>query len=407
MSSEPDGIVVVGAGLAGLRTAAALRSHGYAGRLTIVGDEPHHPYDRPPLSKEVLVGRRSAADTLLPLPEDLEARWILGRSAISLNRAQRSVDLDDGTRLRYRALVIATGASARTWPGPAAPPAAGVHTLRRLQDALALQAALARGGPLLVIGAGFIGSEVASSARELDVPVTLVDTVRWPMGSAIGSAAGAFIARIQRRSGVDLRLGTAVAEFTGGHVLTGARLTDGTYIPAKAALLSLGAVPNTGWLRSSGLRLGGGVACDTRCRPLTTGGTPAERIVAVGDVAALPVPTPARGKGRLAHMATGHWSDATAQAEIAAATLLRAEATEAGLPAFSFWSDQFGLRIRSVGLPRLADQAEVHEQDVDRRRLEVSYRREGRLIGALVVNRPSRLSDYRTRLAAEEGHSVK
>ncbi|WP_159942351.1 MULTISPECIES: NAD(P)/FAD-dependent oxidoreductase [unclassified Nocardiopsis] len=401
MSRRTEAVVVVGAGLAGLSAATALRDRGFGGRLTVVGDEPHGPYDRPSLSKDLLTGRRAEEQTGLPLPPDLGARWVLGRSAVRLDRAGRRVLLDDGSALEYDGLVVASGASAVPWPGPPAPPG-GVHTLRGRGDALGLRAALRRGDPLLVVGAGFVGSEVASAARELGVPVTLVDRARTPLEGALGPVAGRLFAGAQARAGVDFRAGTAVRRLLGERSLSGAELSDGTRVRAGAALVALGARPNTAWLRGSGLRLGGGAApglvCDHRRRALGQDGAPAEGVVALGDVVAAPNPLP--GAGAPSHLVIGHWSEAVDHADAAAAALLGQEGpgTE---PVPSFWSDQFGLRVRSVGLPRLADRTEVREHDPDRSRLEVTYHRGGRLVGALTVNRTSRLAAHRARILRE------
>ncbi|CAL9393978.1 Rhodocoxin reductase [Nocardiopsis dassonvillei] len=396
MSRTPDPIVVVGAGLAGLRAATALRGLGYTGRLVLVGDEPDPPYDRPPLSKEVLTGRVPVSATELPVPADLDARLVLGRAAVRLDRAGRTVLLDDGTALRYGGLVIATGSSAAPWPGPGALPERGVHLLRGRRDAAALREALLAGGPVLVAGAGFLGGEVASAARSMGLPVTLADPAGSPLEAAVGPMAGSFVAAVQAAAGVDLRMGATVAELPDRD--GSALLSDGSRVAARTVVLALGARPNTAWLRDSGLGLapGGALLCDGRRRALDHRGSAVPDIVALGDVAAPPHPFP--GPGAPAHLALGHWSEAVDHAAAAAAALLGgAPPREPAVP--SFWSDQFGLRIRSVGLPRAADLAEVLEHDLPDRRLEVVYRRGGRTVGALTVNRTSRLAAHRRRIA--------
>ncbi|MFD6099359.1 NAD(P)/FAD-dependent oxidoreductase [Nocardiopsis flavescens] len=392
MSAAPDPVVVIGAGLAGLRTADALREQGYTGGLVLVGDEPDPPYDRPPLSKDVLTGRVPVSAADLPIPAGLDARTVLGRAAVRLDRAARTVLLNDGTELRYAGLVVATGAGAAPWPGPRTP-GPGVHLLRGRRDAVALRAALLGGGPVLVAGAGFLGCEVASAARSMGLEVTLVARGGTPLESVVGARAGAFMAAVQADAGVDLRTGTAVAALPDrrGRVL----LSDGTRVAARTVVLALGARPATAWLRDGGLLLDpktGALLCDSRGKALDLRGDPVPDIVALGDAAAPPHPCP--GPGTPSHLALGHWSGAVDRAAGAAAALLGAPPPrEPVVP--SFWSDQFGLRLRSVGVPGAADRAEVREHDPVRRRLEVVYLRGGRTVGALTVNRTSRLAGHR------------
>ena len=399
---RPRSVVVVGAGLAGLRASTALRERGFDGDLTLVGEEPHGPYDRPVLSKEVLTGDRSVTDTALPVPPGLEARWLLGRRALALDRTGRRLRLSDGTVLDYDGLVIATGATARPWSGPGAVPESGIHVLRGRGDALELRRALVEGGPLLVVGSGFLGSEVASAARALDVPVTLVGSARHPMERAVGPVVGSVLAGVQQAAGVDLRLGTTVTRFLGQRSIRGAVLSDGSRVGARTVLLALGARPSTGWLRGSGLRLregaSGGVVRDRRGRALAVDGGPVPDVVVLGDASAAPNPLPLDGTP--AHLDIGHWSEAVDHADTVAAALLGQE-DPGDAPVPSFWSDQFGMRIRSVGLPQLGDLTRVHEHDPERHRLEVSYHRGRRVVGALTVNRTSRLAAHRERISRE------
>ncbi|MDR3081140.1 MAG: FAD-dependent oxidoreductase [Streptomyces sp.] len=393
-SPDTSGIVVVGASLAGLRACEALRSRGYRGRLTLVGDEPYVPYDRPPLSKALLAGAAGPEALAFPLDASLDIQLRLGVPAVGLDLAAREVELADSTRLPFDGLVIATGSSARTWPGDTPP---GVHVLRGRDDALALRAELHAGARLVVVGGGFIGSEVAATARQLGAHVTLIEAEPQPLRRAVGEAAGRFLARIHTAAGVDLRTGTKVDGFTGTDRLTGVALSDESWIEATVAVVALGAVPNTRWLEGSGLLLDRGVVCDAYCRALLADGSPAPAVVAAGDVARWPHPFAADDT-----VALGHWSNAVEQAEAAAGTLT---AQEAGphryLPIPSFWSDQYDVRFRSVGLPALADEARVLEDESADRRLEVAYYRQGRLIGALTANRIGRIAAYRRRLTAE------
>ncbi|MGQ4715113.1 NAD(P)/FAD-dependent oxidoreductase [Streptomyces anulatus] len=395
-AGPPRDVVIVGASLAGLRAATTLRAEGFTGRLTVVGAELHAPYDRPPLSKEFLTAP-SPADTGLPAPDSLRARWLLGRPAAGLDPYRRTVTLADGTRLPYDGLLIATGAAARTGAVDGEPgPDQRVFTLRGRDDAVALRAALTPGRKLLVVGAGFLGGEVAAAGRALGLDVTLVEAGPVPLERAVGTEAGEFVGMLHREAGIDLRTGTTVAAFRtapdGG--LSGARLADGRSVAADAAVLALGAVPATGWLAGSGIEAAGGVRTDSRLRALFPDGTAVPGVVAAGDVALVPHPL-ADG----AAPALGHWSGAVEQGAAAARTLLLGGAAPAFEEVPSFWSDVHGVRLRSVGLPGLGDTVKVHECDRDARRLEVSYHRDGRLIGALTVGRTSRLAAYRRTLA--------
>lgn len=391
----PRHIVVVGGSLAGTRTAQALRTQGFDGRLTLIGDEPYPPYDRPPLSKQLLAGTWECADITLPLAAGPDLDLRTGNAATALHLSERMLDLADGSRTAWDGLVIATGAAARPWPAPVP---TGVHTLRTLDDARTLRRALtAPDAMLLVVGAGFLGAEAAATAAGMGLPVTLVEAAAHPLARSVGAVAGDFLAQLHREAGIDLRTGTTVRSFTGTSRVTGAQLDDGTHVPATAVLLALGAVPRTEWLRGSGLLLDGAVVCDEHGRARTDDGKVAPGVVAVGDASRRPHPLI---DGTL-HL--GHWSAAVEQAAIAARTLLH-PADSGGFPETphtipSFWSDQHGVRIRSLGLPHLADEARITEHDLPGRHLEVAYHRDGELVGALTVNRARRLAAYRPRIA--------
>ncbi|TQL18150.1 NAD(P)/FAD-dependent oxidoreductase [Streptomyces sp. SLBN-134] len=404
----PRAVVIVGASLAGLRTAEALRAQGFIGTLTIVGAEPHLPYDRPPLSKQVLTAQTEPPGIALPLPGALDARWLLGRPATGLDATARTVTLADGTLLKYDGLVLATGSAARAAPAALAEPPRGVFTLRGLDDALALRAELAPGRRLVVVGAGFLGGEVAAAARSRGLHVTLVEAAAQPLERAVGTVAGAYVAALHRAAGIGLRTRTTVTGFRAGADgrVTGVELSTGDAVPADVVLLALGSVPATGWLAGSGTAVGQGVHCDPSLRVLYPDGSVVEGVVAAGDVAR--VPQPLAGGARLA---LGHWTNAVEQGTTAAATLLAAGTPAPFTAVPSFWSDLHGARIRSVGLPAVADEARVVEHDLANRRLEVAYHRKGRLVGALTIGRTARLAAYRTALhahreAAQEPASV-
>ncbi|MEU8544843.1 FAD/NAD(P)-binding oxidoreductase [Streptomyces sp. NPDC048717] len=393
---RPERIVVVGASLAGLRAAQALREAGHQGPLTLIGAENHPPYDRPPLSKELLQGKITPAGLALEDTAPLGLDEYYGRRAVHLDTAARLVHLDDGTTHPYDGLVIATGATPRAWPGPL--PSTGVHTLRTLDDAHALKADLDPATPrhLLIAGGGFIGCEIASVARELGHTVTLVTPEPLPLQAAIGPEAAAFLTALHQDAGVEILTHHTVTAVAGTDRPTHVTVSgpDGTRtLPADTVLLALGAVPRTDWLTGSGLRIDQGLVTDEYARVLDGAGRPQPRITAAGDVTRFPHPH----ADDLINL--GHWSNAAEQARAAAHNLLHPHDPVAYRPVASFWSTQYGVRLRAVGLTRQADRTEVREIDPERRRLDVAYYRQGRLIGALTANRAARITAYQAQLA--------
>ncbi len=383
-------IVVAGASLAGWRIAESLRRNGFDGELVLIGEEPYEPYDRPPLSKTVLSGWIGTDKLALPHTPGLHARWILGTAATGLDRTTRTVHLADGRAVGYDRLVIATGARARPWPVPAEAALGGVHVLRGRDDADRLRADLLAGTRrVLVIGGGFTGSEVASSCLDMGIPVTLVQRGPAPLSSALGVAVGAALGARQRAHGLDLRVGTTVRTLLGDGRLTGALLSDGTPVDADVAVVALGSIRNTEWLASTGLSAdSGGVDCDTACRALTLVGTPAEDVYVIGDAA----------RWRHPHFdappaALEHWGNAIEQADTAAHNLTGGALRHTvGLP--QFWSDQFGMNIKSVGLPHIADRVMLAQGSLRRGPFVAVYGRDGVTVGAAAVNSPRVLDGY-------------
>ncbi|MGE7416528.1 NAD(P)/FAD-dependent oxidoreductase [Methylobacterium tarhaniae] len=385
-------IVVAGASLAGLRGAEALRAHRFAGRLILVGDEPHLAYDRPPLSKHVLTGEVAPGATTLPGVGALEAEWRLGVKALGLDRAGRTLLLADGERLAFDRLLIATGARARPWPAPEEARLSGVHTLRSRDDAASLAAGLAaRPRRVLILGAGFIGCEAASSIRALGLPVTVVDPEPAPLAQALGSVIGGFVAGRMEAAGVDVRLGARVTHLEGDRAVRRARLADGGTIEADLVVVALGAVRNTGWLAGAGLRADeGGLSCDGACRALDEAGRPDEAIFAAGDVVRFPHPLYGHRP-----VALEHWGNAVAQGAHAARAMLHgadAAGAYAELPAF--WSSQFGLNIKSLGLTEGADAVAIVQGSPRAGRFLAVYGRAGRTIAAVSVNAGRSLPAY-------------
>ncbi len=392
-------VVVVGASLAGLRTAEALRRSGFTGALTIVGEEPHAPYNRPPLTKGALLDGPEASALALPCADDLDATWRLGVSATGLDTTRREVLLGSGETLSFDGLVIATGASARRLPEDVG--GLGVHHVRTLDDATRLHRALAEPGrAVLVIGAGFLGSEVASTATSSGHRVTLVEATAGPMLGVLGPEVSAYCARLHRGRGVDLRTGTTVLSLTAAAgrpgtsvaVLADERSGARLQVEADVVVAALGATPNTGWLRGSGIDVDGGVATDRSLTVLDSAGVPVPGIVAVGDVARVPQPLLDGAASRVEH-----WATAVGHSGIAAATMLdQSPPVAATLP--SFWTDQHGVQLRGIGLPGRADTTTVVDGAMEDDRFVVTRTRAGRLVGVVAVNNTPALFRYRSEL---------
>ncbi|MCK2056793.1 FAD-dependent oxidoreductase [Methylobacterium sp. 37f] len=398
--AETAGIVVVGASLAGLRGAEALRRNGYAGRVTIVGDEPYRPYDRPPLSKHVLSGELASNATALPERVALDAQWRLGHGAIALDRDARTIRLADGAVLAYERLLIATGAQARPWPPASGGGLAGIFTLRGRDDAARLRTALAEGpARVLIVGAGLIGCEVASCCRGLGLPVTLVDPNSTPLARSLGTWVGGVIADCLREAGVTFQAGAQVLRFAGdasGRVVR-AHLADGSAMEADLVIVALGATRATDWLSGAGLMAdASGVTCDGACRVLGADGTPCSDIYAAGDVARWPN---ALYGGRL--MSVEHWGNAVGQAAHAARNMLAGPEDQQvyhHLPAF--WSSQFGINIKAVGLSEGADAVAIVQGSRASRRFLAVYGRAGRSIAAVSFDQARWLPAYAEAITA-------
>jgi len=380
-----DVIAIVGGSLAGLRSAEALRRRGYDGRIVFVGEESERPYDRPPLSKEVLSGDREAEQIALAKPEKFDALDLdlrLGVRADSLDLDGRALVLAGGARLPFDGLVIATGASARALPG--APALAGIHTLRTLTDCLALRRDLESSPRVVVVGAGFIGSEVAATCRGRGLDVTVVEAMPLPLANALPHAIGAVCADVHREAGVDLRCGVGVDEIFGGDRVEGIRLADGSSIPADVVVIGIGVTPNTQWLESSGLALDNGVVCDASLA------TAAPGVVAAGDVARWHNPLFNES------MRVEHWTNAVEQADAAAARLLAGPDAAEPFAAVPFvWSDQYDRKFQSAGRFAPDDEMRVFHGTLEERRFVALFRRGDRLSGAFGVNRVRQLIGYR------------
>ncbi len=386
-------VAVIGASLAGLSAARALRKQGFDGTVTILGSERHRPYDRPPLSKEFLAGAVTSADLALEGgEEDLSAEWRLGVSATRLDVAAGRVELDNGGELVVDGVVIATGAAARALPG--ATPRAGVHTLRTLDDAIALRAELTPGAGLVVIGGGFIGAEVAATAHGLGCAVVVLEAAPTPLSGPLGVEMGALVAGLHAVHGVTMHCGTGVSGLIGTDRVTGVALADGRVFPADVVVVGIGAVPNVSWLRDSGLDVGDGVHCDR------LGSTGHPQVVAVGDCAAWLDPETGR------HRRVEHWTAARDRPSIAVATLLAGAQSGGGAQPASvrerspyFWSDQYGVRIQFAGHAHPDDDVSLEIGRGDEASFLAVYRRAGRPVAVLGVDQVREFTRWRRQLA--------
>lgn len=386
--AEIQNIVVVGGGAAGVAAVETLRRDGYTGALTLLCGESTLPYDRPPLSKQVLTGAWELARTQLRDEQqyrdlDVELRHV---GATGLDVEGRRVRLADGTELAYDGVIVATGVQPRRLP--AGHDLAGVHVLRGHVDAEGLRGALTPGTRLVVVGAGLIGLEVAASARGLGLDVTVVEPAAQPMLRQVGPRIGAIIADLHREQGVDLRLGVGVAELRGeGGAVDAVVLSDGTVVDADCVLVSIGAEPTVGWLRDSGLTLGNGVECDEFCRA-------APGVYAAGDVASWPNPRYGR------RMRLEHRTNASEQGGAAAQNLLRDFAGEDRKPFTPlpyFWTDQYNVKIQAHGV--LAEDADIEiEQGPAEGRWVAVFRTGGQVTGVLGWNAPTLVLPYRRQM---------
>jgi NADPH-dependent 2,4-dienoyl-CoA reductase/sulfur reductase-like enzyme len=384
----PDHVLIVGASAAGLATLEALRRRGFVGRVTLLGDEIHPPYDRPPLSKQVLAGtwepHRVALRTAQALSA-LDADLRLGHCAVDLDVATRTVTTEDGSTYHGDAIVVATGATARRLPGSDA--ISGVHTLRGLDDTMRLRDDLTPGRKLVVVGDGVLGCEIAATAVQRGVDTTLAGPQPAPMQLQLGADVAALLADLHTRNGVRLRLGTGVTALeTAGTRVNGARLASGEVLPADVVVVAFGATPATGWLAGSGLTLDNGLVCDSRCRA-------AERIYAVGDVARFHH----QHLGRLVRLENR--TNATEQAAVVAANILGADQVYAPVP--YFWTDQFDVKIQAFGTPAPGMPMTVVDGDPSSNRFVAVYHDGDHPAAVLGWNMPKQARQQRQRLFAE------
>ncbi len=400
--------MVVGASLAGMRTVEGLRDEGFKGRIVLVGDELHLPYDRPPLSKQVLSASWPPERVILAgwqRLHDLGVQVEVGRRAVSLDAADAAVTLEDGTEIAGDAVVVATGVRARHLPG--AQGIEGVTVLRTMDDCLRIRNKYLTHGPgcrVVVVGAGFIGSEVAATLSTQGCDVTVLEALAVPLATSLGAEVGAACGAFHARHGVDLRPGTGVAavyppagrratdttvpEGSAGRV----ELLDGSVLAADLVVVGVGVVPNTEWLDGSGLEVDNGVLCGPSLFA-------APRVVVAGDVARW------RWRRHGSELLTRieHWEVTVQMAAAAAKSLLAGPAHAPDFdPVPYFWSDQYGLRIQMLGRPDPSDEVAVVDgaYDAPDGRFVVAYGRGGKLTAVLGVSRPRQVMAFRPLLVA-------
>ncbi|WP_338073495.1 FAD/NAD(P)-binding oxidoreductase [Kineococcus siccus] len=377
----------MGSGTAGLATADALRSEGWEGDVVLVGAEPHEPYDRPPLSKQLLAGRWTTDRIVLRTRAALAAdgvELLSGRRAIGVDTTDRTLHLDEGDDLRYDALVVATGLDARRLPF--GHDLAGVHVLRTLDDALGLRAESSTARRVVVIGAGFLGCEVAATVRQAGAQVAIVDPLDLPLRNVLGPRLGTLVAEVHAGHGVDLHLGRGLASYLSdrGRV-TGVVLDDGSELPADLVVVAIGATPAVQWLRGSAVPLAGplpqdgagGVRCDAAGRAV-------EAVWAVGDVAAWWSPQEGR------HVRLEHRLTANQHAQVVARAITGGQPRALALVPY-FWSEQYDLHLQSYGTPAGTDEVHVVEGSLARRRFLAVYLRGGRVSAVVGAGLPKAL----------------
>lgn len=385
-------MVIVGAGLGGLRAAESLRANGFTGTITVIGDEPHQPYNRPPLSKDALKSGLGHEELKFRQRESVaDVNWILGEPATALNLQEHTVSLANGTVLPFDGLVIATGIRSRRLPIPG--PTRGLFTLRTLHDAHELRSAIEPGKNIVILGSGFIGCELAATATLLGANVHVVSLDKEPMIVPLGSELGGAMRRRHQSHGVTFHLGRTVTSFNGTDRITSVTLDNGEVIPTHVVVEAVGSVPNVEWLDGNNLDLSNGVLVDHAMRVVGI----EQPVVAVGDVV--------RHTGVLypeKPRRIEHWNMPTEMGKRAGATLAALLSDQAppqeefaALPAF--WSDQFEYQLQSYGLPGDAERSELVFGDLDGPCIVEYYSTDGELCGVVGIDTVKELMPYRKR----------
>jgi len=377
------GIVIVGGGLAAARTAEQLRRSEYTGPITIVSDEHHLPYDRPPLSKEVL--RSETDDVTLKSAEfyaENDITVLLGKAARSVDTDAKTVSLADGSELGYDDLIIATGLVPKRIPS--FPDLPGIHVLRSFDESLKLREEAGAARHAVVIGAGFIGCEVAASLRGLGVDVVLVEPQPAPLASVLGEQIGSLVARLHRAEGVDVRCGVGVADVGGTEKVEKVTLSDDTELDADLVVVGIGSKPATAWLEGTGIAVDNGVVCDA------AGRASASHVWAIGDVASW--------RNTVGHQVrVEHWSNVADQARVLVPAILGRDVPSTVTVPY-FWSDQYDVKIQCLGEPEATDI--VHLVEDDGRKFLAFYERDGVVAGVVGGGMPGKVMKVRSKIAA-------
>ena len=381
--TSSGGIVIVGGGLAAARTAEQLRRSEYTGPIIIVSDEDHLPYDRPPLSKEVL---RAETDDVTLKPAEFyneqNITMLLGKAARSVDVDAKTLTLVDGGLIAYDELIIATGLVPKRIPS--FPNLPGIHVLRSFDESLALRKEAGSARRAVVVGAGFIGCEVAASLRKLDVDVVLVEPQPQPLASVLGEQIGELVARLHRAEGVDVRCGVGVSDVSGADRVEKVVLGDGTELDVDLVVVGIGSRPATSWLEGSGIEVDNGVVCDTHGR------ASAPHVWAIGDVASW--------RHTLGHQVrVEHWSNVADQARALVPAMLGQDAPESVTVPY-FWSDQYDVKIQCLGEPEATDI--VHVVEDDGRKFLAFYERDGVVAGVVGGGMPGKVMKVRSKIAA-------
>ena len=385
-------IAVVGASLAGLRAVEFIRRAKFDGQLVLIGAEEQLPYDRPPLSKEVLRGEAGHERIALRKKayDDLNVDLQLGQRALSLDTGSREVHLQSGDAVAYDGLVIATGGEARELPNQ--PQIEGIHVLRTLDDALSIRAALQAKPRVAVVGAGFIGAEVAASARQLGLEVTMIEALETPLAQSLGPQLGRLLQRAHERRGVRVLCGRRVEGFGGSDRVESLQLDDGSEVDCDLVVVGIGMKPSVSWLEGSGIELADGVQCDEALATSVCG------VVAAGDVASWHNPLFEE------RMRVEHWTNAVEQARHAVSTLLAPPGEAKPFESVPmFWSDQFDIKIQGAGRPKPSDELVFAGGMSEGEKLVAIYGRAGRLVGAVAFNQPPKLVQLRMLIAKRGG----